>query len=215
LVRTDLLKGLVTRWSDLWDPRYAGKIGVPKSPRELISITLKSLNYPLNTADPAQLEAALAHLIKLKPSIRYVSIEPESALKPLLNGEVAILLGWNGEVLLAQEQNSAISYVLPKEGTILWGDNFVISAASPHKYTAELFINFLLRPEISAQIVQTYYYPCANETARQFIDPKLLNNPLVYPPVDYLSESDFYLPLSPEGQKLYDDIWVRFTAASQ
>ena len=69
IVRTDLVKEPITRWADLWDPRYAGKIAVRGLPAELIGVTLKSLKYPLNSEDPQQLEAALQHMLDLKPII--------------------------------------------------------------------------------------------------------------------------------------------------
>ena len=215
LVRSDLVQTPVTGWADLWDARYAGRIGMREEPTELISVALKSLGYPLNSEDPAQLEAASARLLELKKSIVFVESQETEAVKHLTSGDVVIMLGYSGDALVDREQNPAIQYVLPKEGTMLWGDSFVISAASPNQYTAELFLNFLLRPEISAQIVETYYYPTANEAARPFIDPDILNDPVVYPPVGYLTHNDFYVPLSPEGEKRYHQIWQRFQAAKQ
>jgi len=73
-----------------------------------------------------------------------------------------------------------------------------------------VFLNFLLRPEVSAQIVKTYYYPSANESAKQFLEPGFLSDPLIYPARDYLTANSFYAPLSAQGQRLYADIWKRF-----
>jgi len=94
----------------------------------------------------------------------------------------------------------------------LWGDNFVIPANSPDKYTAELFLNFVLRPEVAGRIVNENYYPMATEAADAFIDPEILNDPVVYPPNEDLDNAEIMLPLSPEGEKLYADIWERFLA---
>ena len=125
-----------------------------------------------------------------------------------------ILFGWNGDALVARQHHLGIQYVLPREGTMLWADSLVVSAASDNQYTAQVFINFLLRPEISAQIVSTYYYPTANEAARSFLDPSLLNDRVIYPPPEYLTKNSFYAPLSPAGQKLYDEIGKRFMQAN-
>ena len=76
-----------------------------------------------------------------------------------------------------------MQYILPEEGTYLWGDRFVIPANSPRQYTAELFLNFLLRPDIGAQIVNENHYPLANEAAKPLVDPDMVNDPLIYPPV--------------------------------
>lgn len=214
LVRTDLVQAPVTSWADLWDERYTGRVGVPEEPTELISVALKALGFPLNSEDPAQLEAALDHLLKLKKSLVFVGSEEPEAVERLVSGELVILLGYSGHALIAREEHPAIQYVLPKEGTLLWGDSLVISAASPNQYTAEIFLNYILRPQVSARIVKEYYYATANEGAYPFLDPEILDDPVLFPPVEYLTKNDFYAPLSPQGQKLYADVWDRFMAAS-
>ena len=102
--------------------------------------------------------------------------------------------------------------VLPQEGIALWGDNFVIPASSPHPDTAEVFINFLLRPEIGAQIVNEKKYATANEAAHPFIKPEIRDDPVIFPPVEMLRRAYFYAPLSPEGESLYRRVWERFLA---
>ncbi len=210
VVRTDLIGNNVTRWADLWDPRYAGKIALRSQPREIIAFTLLSLGYSLNSENPQELEAALNRLLELRQSIVFVDVEAASAVPKLLSGKVAILQGWAEDYKLAQETNPSVAYVLPEEGTTLWGDGFVILANSPAKYTAEVFINFLLRPEISAQIVNEKKYATANEAAHSLIKPEIRNDPATFPPVALLNKSHFYTPLSPQGEKLYADIWTRF-----
>lgn len=90
----------------------------------------------------------------------------------------------------------------------------VIPANSPNKYTAELFLNFLLRPEVSGQIVNSNYYPMANQAAHAFVDPEILSDPAVFPTNEQMKNAQMLLPLSPEGEKLYAEIWDRFLAAS-
>jgi spermidine/putrescine transport system substrate-binding protein len=66
LVRSDLLGRPVTSWSDLWDERYAGKIALRALPKELVSIALRAMGYPLSSEKPEELDATLAHLLQLK-----------------------------------------------------------------------------------------------------------------------------------------------------
>lgn len=208
VVRSDLVEMPVSRWADLWDPRYSGKIAARALPGELIGVALKSLGYSLNSEDPQQLEAALQQLIILDPII--VDDQTSMAIPVLFNGDAVIMIGWANDVLQAQQKDKSISYVLPAEGTLLWGDTFVIPAKSTRKYTAELFLNFLLRPEISAQIVNEIHYANTNEAAYPMIDTKIINNSIVFPPPDILKKADWYGTLSPAGEKLYADIWERF-----
>ena len=210
LVRTDLTAKPVTRWADLWDEDNAGKILVRQQPTELISIALKSLGYHLNSENPKELEEALHQLVELAPRIRYVDVDPEAAVAPLLDGQAVMMVGWTGDAEYARSKDPRIHYILPEEGTLLWGDSYVISSTSTKKSAAEQFINYLLQPEVSAQIIQKYLYPSANEAARGHLDPQLANDPILYPSSFDFRKGEWYLPLSQAGQKLYDDIWQQF-----
>ena len=214
LVRGDLVAEPVTRWADLWDERYAGQVAVRSHQLELIAVALKSLGYSANSEDPGQLEAAQERLLRLRPSLFFVDVESPSATAQLLDGAAVLMVGWPGDALYAQGHNPAISYVLPEEGSMLWGDGFVISAKSTRKHTAEVFINYVLRPEVSAQIVEQYYYATANEAALALIDPDIRDNPTIFPPRADIRKAEWYLPLSPEGQRLRDQVWQRFLSAT-
>ncbi len=216
VVRTDLTGKPVTRWADLWDPTYAVRVALRQDQStEMISLTAMSLGYALNTEDPTELEAVRQRLLALKPAIFFVDVDSAAALPYLLNGKAIIMVGWPGDVVEGRSQNPAIQYILPEDCPAIWFDTFVISAHSPHRYTAELFINFLLRPEVSAQIVNELGYASANEAARPFIKAELLNDTAVFPPQHLLKKAQFWLPLSPAGEKLYADIWASFTAPNQ
>ena len=118
-------------------------------------------------------------------------------------------------VELAEEEELPISYVFPEEGLMLWGDNFVISANSPNKQTAELFLDFLMRPEINAEIVNETYYATTNEGAQPLIDEEIIENPIIFPPGDSLKNAEVILPLSPDAAELYDQIWQQFKDAGR
>ncbi len=213
VVRSDLVEEPVVRWADMWDPRYAGQVvGWTSTPRYMLGAVLKSLGYSVNSEDPVELEAALERLLELKPNAIWLG--EELSIAPLLvSGEAVLGLGWAEDVWLVQEENEAAVYVLPEEGTILWGDNLIIPANSPHKYTAELFLDFILRPEINGQIVNGNYYATANQAATPFVDPEILNDPVVYPTNEQMQNAELLLPLSPEGERLHQEIWDRFMAA--
>lgn len=214
LVRSDLVQEPVTRWTDLWNPRYAGKILVRPLANELIGIALKSLGYSRNSLDPAQLQAAQERLLALKPSLSFVEVEAEKAVAKLISGDAVIMIGWTGDGVYASGQHPAIRYVLPQEGALLWGDSFVISASSTNQYTAEVFLNFLLRPEISAQIANEYFYATANEAATAFIQPEIRGNPIIFPPRQDFEKAEWYSPINPEMERLHTDIWNRFSTST-
>jgi spermidine/putrescine transport system substrate-binding protein len=213
LVRTDLIGNAVTSWSDLWDPRFAGKVALRLQERELIGITLLSLGYELNSEKPAEVNAAVDRLIALKKSVHWVEVDTPKAVAKLLSGEAVILLGWPLDYQAAHGANPAVSYILPKEGTALWSDNYVIPASSSNAYTAATFINFLLRPEISARIVNEKNYPTANDAAIPLVRSEVRNDPVIFPSAQELRQAHFFLPVRIAEESVYKQAWDRFLAA--
>jgi spermidine/putrescine transport system substrate-binding protein len=210
LVRTDLIGEGPKRWADLWNPGLAGKIGLRGQPREVIGMTLLSLGFSLNSENPEELAAAARRLRELRPAVTMVDLEASLAVPRLLSGEIAVLHGYSNDHQLAIESNPAVRFVLPAEGSALWGDSYVVLAGSRRQKEAETFINFLMRPEIAAVIVNEKGYASSNEAARQYVDPAIRDNPVVHPPLEELRQINIIGSLSPEGEKLYARIWDEF-----
>jgi spermidine/putrescine transport system substrate-binding protein len=213
IVRSDLVEEMPTHWADLWESQYAGRIGIRKDiPLDFIGATLKSLGYSINSEEPAELEAALARMLEIRDEIVFVGPTSRDAALKLSSGEVVILIGWAEDIWKNEGEDVELDYAFPEEGTMLWGDSFVIPATSPNKYAAELFINFLLQPEISAAITNENYYATANEAAHVFVNHEVLNDPLVYPSAEDLKYAEVFLPHTAEGEALYAEIWEKFLA---
>jgi spermidine/putrescine transport system substrate-binding protein len=213
VARSDRLGAPVTSWADLWDPQYAGKIGVwPYSP-ELIGITLKSLGYSLNTENPTELAAAEAKLLALRSNVYLLDPNAPTGVANLLDERTAMIYGWSFDIREAKAQLDSVVYVLPQEGTILWSDSVAVPASSTRKRAAEAFIDFLLRPQISAQMVNELWICSPNEAARPYIAPEILENPVVYPPDASLQGAEFYAVLSPATEARHAAMWQRFLAA--
>lgn len=213
VVRTDLLSKPVERWADLWDPAFAGQVAVRDQPVEVIGTTLMALGYPLNSTEPAHLEAVERKLLELRPATIFHEADGDLVQPALLNGEIAILLGWAGDALAARTENSAIAYILPAQGAALWQDAFVVAATSSNRYTAEVFINFLLRADIGAQLISENYYSSTNEAAMALADPAIVNEPILYPPMTLIRRSQWYAPMDTETERRYHEIWQAFLNA--
>jgi spermidine/putrescine transport system substrate-binding protein len=181
-------------------------------PREVLGLTLRSLGYSANSESPTELEAALERLQALPPNARWLDADIDSLSTLLESGEVVIGMGYAGDVLLAREATPAVEYILPNEGALLWGESFVVPANSPRQETAELFLNFILLPDIAAQIANENYYATPNEAAFPLIQPEIFNDPVVFPPNEALQHAEIVLPLSPAGQELHDQIWAAWLA---
>jgi spermidine/putrescine transport system substrate-binding protein len=214
LIRTDLIGEGPTHWGDLWDPSLAGKIGLRSQPREIIGMTLLSLGFSLNSENSGELAAASSRLQELRPAVRMIELEASLAIPRLLSGEIAVLHGYSSDHQLAVAANPAVRFVLPTEGSALWGDSYVVLTQSSRRKEAETFINYLLRPEISALIVNEKGYASANEAARHFVDPAIRDNPVIHPPLEALRQINIIGSLSVEGEKRYAQVWATFMNAT-
>jgi spermidine/putrescine transport system permease protein len=97
---------------------------------------------------------------------------------------VDIGIVWSGEAaILWQESKGSgkFKFVLPTEGAHMFVDSLCIPKTAPHKETAEKFIEFILRPEISALISKDFPYTNPNKAAHALLTPEQLGNPASYP----------------------------------
>ncbi|MCE7858606.1 MAG: spermidine/putrescine ABC transporter substrate-binding protein [Chloroflexi bacterium CFX2] len=209
VVRSDLVAAPISSWNSLWDPQYAGRVGIWKGqPRETIGLTLKALGYSANSENQVELEEALEYLMQLKSHALIIEdYNSYTSAYMLVEGRAVMTVGFAYDVLEGSRLNGSITYVLPQEGALLWGDNFIVPSNSQDQYTAELFIDFLMRPEINAEIANQNLYATPNEAAFPYIQPELLNNPVIFPSAESLRNSEVILPLSGRGQEMYDDVW--------
>lgn len=207
VVRPDLLERPVTRWADLWDPSLAGKIAMWVTEDDLFAIALKSIGQPVDTTDPAVLDHAAERIRELLPGI--VALDPTmpNAAAFLADGSYPIVYGWSFDALEAQSLNPAVEFVLPEEGAILWIDTFVVPTSSTRQSLALQFIDFVLRPEMSALVTNESFVATANEYATPFIDPALRDHPWVFPSGTELMNAEYLEELPPDILSYRHQLW--------
>lgn len=215
VIRTDLVGETSLRWSDMWNPPYRNRAGIWISEkREVLSLALKALGYSANSENPTEVRAAGEYLITLKPFLKELEVfDPISSAAALASGEVILAMGYAGDVLQGQEMSPFIQFVYPQDGALLWGDNYVVPVTTHSQYTAEVFINYLMRPEVAATITNGSYYASVNELALPLIAAEIRENLAIFPPLESLENAEILLPLSPEGQLLFDAAWDQFLQA--
>ena len=200
----DVIKTEIASYEDLWKPELKGQIVMVDDPRFILGMVLKTLGYSGNDTDPAHLEEAKEKMLKLMPNIK--AFDSDSPKTLMINGEVNIAYVWGPEIALAQREKPQIKTVLPKEGLMITFDNFVIPAGAKHKKTAEAFVNFLLEPEISAEIAKSFPYINPNQEARKLIDKETLENIAIYPPAEEMKRIESIADIG-DAVTLYDRIW--------
>lgn len=197
-------EGSITSYADLWKDEFKDSLVVLDDQRAIIGITLKKLGYSLNETSPEALAKAKEELRKLKPNIKaYDSDSPKTSL---INGEAKAIFAWGAEGALALRENPNVKYAIPKEGLFLQQDNFVIPKDAKNVKAAELFISFIMEPEISAEISQHFPYGNPNVAAYPLIDQEIMQDKAVYPPGEEFNKGEY---LKDVGEKItdFDKIW--------
>ena len=141
----------ITRWRDLWDPRLTGKLTMLDDVSDVFGAALKMLGYSVNTSDPAELEQARERLLEQKTMLRaYINAEVRDQLAA---GDLLAAQAW--AITAAQAIQTApgkLAFAFPEEGFARFADTVAILRESRRQPAAHRFIDYLLRPEVSAQI---------------------------------------------------------------
>lgn len=203
-INKDTVKKDVTSYEDLWDPEFKNSLVVLDDQRVLIGVGNKLQGESMNSTDSKVIQKSKDLLVELLPNIK--AYDSDSPKTMLVNGEAKAGIVWGAEAYLAEMENPSIQTVLPDEGTNIWFDNFVIPAGAPNKENAEAFIDFILKPEISAQIIEDFPYANPNKAAHELIDEEIMSHPAVYSNEEFLEKSEVFRDIE-DAILEYDRVW--------
>ncbi|NBT90274.1 MAG: spermidine/putrescine ABC transporter substrate-binding protein [Verrucomicrobia bacterium] len=179
-VNTDKVKGPIKNFNDVFVPAHKNRIVLLDDSREIVSWALAESGLNINDVTPENLAKIKPLLQKWLPLVKvYDSDSPKTALK---NGDVDIGVVWSGEAAILYNEDKKFAFVLPQNGAHLFVDNMAIPKTASHPQNAHLFINYLLRPEVSKKISDEFPYYNPNSAARSLLSPDQLANPASYPP---------------------------------
>jgi spermidine/putrescine-binding protein len=191
----------------LWDARLAGKLTMLDDPPEVFAACLKTLGDSLNSADPVELRAAQQRAIAQKPLVRaYLNAEVRDQL---VAGDVAAAQAW--AVTAAQAIGAAgdrLAFAFPADGFPRYADTVAILRESTRVEAAHHFLNYLLRPQVAAAIVETTRTASCNGSAQPFLSAALRSDPALYPPPEILARGEWFTPQSAASQRLRDRLWT-------
>ena len=196
----------VDSWSILWDPKYKDNILMQDSVRDAFGVTLKYLGYSLNSIDLDELTEAKNLLIEQKPLVQAYVID--QVRDKMIGNEAALGVIYSGEAIYTQKENPNLEYVIPKEGSNIWIDSWVIPKNAEHKENAEKFINFLCRPDIALMNFEYITYSTPNEAARELIeDESIRNSEIAFPDLSKYDNLETFQYLGTEADQVYGDLW--------
>lgn len=204
---------IVPSWGLVFDSAAAvGSFTMLADPRETIGAALIYLGHSPNTTDEAEL--ADAERLLLAQRNRVLTYAPFATSRDLLaSGDAVVAHNYSGDVLTVAEEVAGIRYLIPREGSIVWTDNLAIPKGAPDRRLAELFINFILDPQIGARLSDFTRYATPNDASLPLVDAALRAIPEVYPDSLVMGRLEFLRDVG-EARAAYDRIWTRLRAGA-
>ncbi len=172
--RSDLVSGTPDSWMDLLQPAEAlkGKVTMLSTDRWLMAAAFLAQGDSVNSTDAADLAEAKALLIAAKKDL--LAYDDTTFYSKLVSGEASLVHAWDGWCNYGIAENAAIKYVVPKEGSDLWVDTMVVTAASENKEAAHKFLDFILTADNGAWVPSNILYKVPNKAAMEALDPALV-----------------------------------------
>ncbi|AXP05895.1 MULTISPECIES: polyamine ABC transporter substrate-binding protein [Pseudomonas] len=208
----------IDSWAMLFEPENIKKLsscGVSflDSGDEMIPAMLNYLGLNPNSEDPEDYKKAEAQLLKIRPYVTYFN--SSKYISDLANGEICVAAGFSGDIFQARARASEagkgveIAYVIPKEGGNLWFDMLAIPRDATNVKQAHAFINYVLKPEVIAQVSDTVGYANPNPKAGELMDQKVRTDEAVYPPQAVVDKLYVNSELPPKIQRLMTRSWTK------
>lgn len=200
----------INGYADLWDPSLAGNVGIIDNFRVVNGMALKVLGESYNTEDTATIESAGEKLQELAPNIRL--IKDQNTQDDLLSGEVGAAVLYTSQVTLAKMANPDLKVVFPEEGVGFGIMAQFIPSNAPHADNAYKFIDYILRPEISAQCFEYIGYYCTNKDAEEHISEEYRD--FLTLPEDIDTDSmEMIENISADAIEVHQRVWTEFKSA--
>ena len=211
LYNKTMVDGEIDSWADLWDPKYENKILMQNSVRDAMMVGLKLNGFSMNTLNDNEIEIAKNSLIEQKPLVQAYVVD--QVRDKMIGNEAAIGVIYSGEAIYTQRENPDLEYVIPKEGTNVWIDSWVIPKNAPNKENAEKFIDFMCREDIALMNFEYITYSTPNVAAQALIeDEDIKNSKIAFPDLSQYDNLETFHYLGEEGDELYNNLWKEVKA---
>jgi spermidine/putrescine transport system substrate-binding protein len=200
----------LTSWADFF--AYEGTVAWLDDPRAILGIALLLQGLDPNSTDPDEIAGAARYLLETNRSDIF-QIAPDMGQDLLARGDVDAVIEYNGDIfqLITECGCDNIVYVIPEEGTAYWSDNIIIPTNAPNPNLANIFIDYILDPQVGADLSNFIQYATPNAASLELLDEALRTNPGIYPSEETLAKSFEAIEIG-EAERLYSEAWNRLNA---
>lgn len=180
----------VNSWELIFNPEIAAQLadcGISwlDAPTEMMPAAWAYLGLDPQDYSRENIDAATELLTSVRDHVRY--FHSSQYISDLANGETCVAVGWSGDIYQARdraaeaEQGVEVGYAIPNEGALVWFDMLAIPSDAPNADNAHLFVNYLMQPDVIAEITDYVWYANANRASWPLVDEEITGDPAVYP----------------------------------
>ncbi|MHC8347243.1 polyamine ABC transporter substrate-binding protein [Pseudomonas sp. RT6P73] len=208
----------IDSWAVVFEPENIKKLhacGVAflDSADEMMPTVLNYMGLNANSTNPEDYKKAEAKLLAVRPYVTY--FHSSKYIADLANGDICIAIGFSGDMFQAKARAEEagkgmnIAYLIPKEGGALWFDMLAIPKDAANVKEAHAFINYLLKPEVIAQVSDSVGYANPNPGSDKLMEQSIRTDESVYPPQAVLDKTYVSVELPPNIQRLMTRSWTK------
>jgi len=205
IYNTKMVTKAPTSWTALWDTQYSKKILMINNPRDAFAIAQSILGIDYNTTKASDWRAAARRLKQQKAVVQsYVNDEVFDKME---SGEAALAPYYAGDFLTMKENNPNLAFVYPSEGVNAFVDTMCIPKNALNKAAAELYINFMLEPDVALANAEYICYASPNTAVVSNKNYSLKDNKYLYPDAASMPKTEIYTNLPQSTLNLMGSLW--------
>lgn len=197
----------ITTWDQVFN--YQGNVAWIDDPRFMFGVALTILGFDANSENPDEIAAARDFLVENGGNVVAIAADDGQAL--LQRGDVDIAIEYSGDIyqVTVDCECEDFLYTLPEPAGQVWVDNLAIPAGAPNHALAEVFMDYILDPQVGASISNYTAYATPNQASidASLILEEYLTTPTIYPSADVLANSFTTLAVSSDAEQAYGDAW--------
>jgi spermidine/putrescine transport system substrate-binding protein len=214
----------ITSFEDLFDPAFAGKVGMFANNEDTGNLTMIGLGIKPETSSPADWQKAANKLKQQRDAGIVRSYYDQSYIKALTAGDTVISMAWSGDIFQANLSagNDDLKFIIPSEGGVIWTDNMCIPLHAAHPVDAITYMNWVYQPSVAAMLAEYIDYITPVPAAKQYIEQQAAQttdaatkasllqtseSPLVFPPDSELNGTSYYRVLDPSEATEWNNIF--------
>ncbi len=209
---SEILKDVPEDWDYLWQnqERLKNRMTLLNDVREVMGAVLRMLGYSYNSQDVNQIKQAYEKLQELKPAI--AAFDTEAWQNQILAGDLVLAMCYSADALRVSKENPKLKYVIPRSGSSLWTDTIVIPKTASNLDGAYAWINFMLQPEVAAQISLRLNIATPNLAGFEQLPITVQQNTSLFPPESITEKCERITPLE-EFDEVYERYWTQLTSS--